>query len=87
MNIAAFLYFFNLLWASPTVVFSRGLGSQKTAHFKVDSLPGISSLPSSWAGRLPVPGAKDGNEIFFWLFESEKPAYDDNLISKSLAGT
>ncbi|CAG8376452.1 unnamed protein product [Penicillium salamii] len=80
MNIPAFLYFFNLLWASPSVVLSRGVDRHNVAQFKVNSLPGISSLPSSWAGRLPVPGAKKGNEIFFWLFESEKPAYDDNLI-------
>jgi len=80
MNIPAFLYFFNLLWASPSVIFSREL--QKTAQFKVHSLPGISSLPSSWAGRLPVPGTKNGNDIFFWLFESEKTAYDGNLISE-----
>lgn len=86
MNIPAFLYFFNLLWASPSVVLSRGVDRHNVAQFKVNSLPGISSLPSSWAGRLPVPGAKKGNEIFFWLFESEKPAYDDNLISKFHGG-
>jgi carboxypeptidase D len=79
MNISAFFYFFNLIWASSRIVFSRGL--EKTAQFKVKSLPGISFLPSNWAGRLPVPGTKSGNDIFFWLFESEKPAYDDNLIS------
>lgn len=86
MNIPAFLYFFNLLWASPSVVLSRGVDRHNVAQFKVNSLPGISSLPSSWAGRLPVPGAKKGNEIFFWLFDSEKPAYDDNLISKFHGG-
>ncbi|KAJ5339158.1 hypothetical protein N7452_005886 [Penicillium brevicompactum] len=80
MNIPAFLYFFNLLWASPSIVFTRGLDYPQAAPFKVESLPGISSLPPSWAGRIPVPGAKKGNDIFFWLFESEKPVYDDNLI-------
>lgn len=82
MNIPAFLYFFNLLWASPSIVFTRGLDSHKTAPFRVESLPGISSLPPSWAGRLPVPGAKKGNDIFFWLFESENLVHDDNLISE-----
>ncbi|CAG8078309.1 unnamed protein product [Penicillium olsonii] len=79
MNIPALLYFFNLLWTAPSVVLSRGAGA-KAAQFKVHSLPGIASLPSSWAGRIPVPGAKAGNEIFFWLFETEQPAYEDNLI-------
>jgi carboxypeptidase D len=79
MNISAFLYFFNLLWATPSVVFSRGL--EKNTQFKVDSLPGIASLPASWAGRLQVPGAESGNEIFFWLFGSETLTYDENLIS------
>lgn len=83
MNLAAILYFLNALWAIPGLVFSRGIGSYNTSRFEVHSLPGVSDLPSSWAGRLPVPGTQDGNEIFFWLFKAEQPAYDDNLISKS----
>lgn len=83
MNISALLYFFHVLWATPGFVFSRGMGSYNTERFEVHTLPGVSDLPPSWAGRLPVPGAEDGNEIFFWLFQSEQPAYDDNFISKS----
>ncbi|KAJ6179366.1 hypothetical protein N7519_009827 [Penicillium mononematosum] len=80
MNISALLYFFNVLWAAPGFVFSRAIASYNTARFEVHSLPGVSDLPPSWAGRLPVPGTEDGNEIFFWLFQSEQPAYDGNLI-------
>lgn len=83
MNIAALLYFLNALWATPGFIFSRGTDSYNTSQFEVDHLPGVSDLPSSWAGRLPVPGTEDGNEIFFWLFQAEQPAYNDNLISKS----
>ncbi|KAF7521382.1 hypothetical protein PCG10_008318 [Penicillium crustosum] len=80
MNISALLYFFHVLWATPGFVFLRGIGSYNTERFEVHNLPGVSDLPPSWAGRLPVPGTEDGNEIFFWLFQSEQPAYDDNLI-------
>ncbi|KAJ5474572.1 Peptidase S10serine carboxypeptidase [Penicillium sp. IBT 31633x] len=80
MNIAALLYFLNALWATPGFIFSRGTDSYNTSQFEVDHLPGVSDLPSSWAGRLPVPGTEDGNEIFFWLFQAEQPAYNDNLI-------
>jgi hypothetical protein len=31
---------------------------------------------------MPVPGAEEGNSFFFWLFETEDAAYDDNLIGK-----
>lgn len=81
MNIPALLYFFNALWAAPGLVLSRGTGLYDTSQFRVHSLPGVSDLPSSWAGRLPVPGTDNGNEIFFWLFQAEQPEYDDNLIS------
>ena len=83
MNISALLYFFQILWAAPGFVRLRGIGSYNTSQFEVHALPGVSDLPSSWAGRLPVPGTEDGNEIFFWLFQSEQPAFDDNLISES----
>lgn len=71
------LYVLQVLW---TV---RGLFSQsKTAQFEVHGLPDSPSLPTSWAGQLPVPGTEDGNALFFWLFQAEDPAYDDNLISE-----
>ncbi|KAJ5787208.1 Peptidase S10 serine carboxypeptidase [Penicillium paradoxum] len=80
MNIPALLYFLNALWTVPGLIFSRETGTYNTSRFEVHSLPGVSDLPPSWAGRLPVPGTKDGNDIFFWLFQTEQPAYDDNLI-------
>lgn len=56
------------------------------SQFEVHSLPELpeeSSLPTSWAGRLPVPDVEEGNSLFFWLFETEDSTYDDNLISKT----
>lgn len=50
-------------------------------RFRVKSLPDSPSLPSNWAGQIPIPGTEDGNALFFWLFETEDKAYDDNLIS------
>ncbi|PYH77202.1 alpha/beta-hydrolase [Aspergillus uvarum CBS 121591] len=52
------------------------------SQFEVHSLPGVpsSSLPTSWAGRIPVPATAPGNSLFFWLFQAETPAQDDNLI-------
>ncbi|PYI34880.1 putative serine carboxypeptidase [Aspergillus indologenus CBS 114.80] len=52
------------------------------SQFQVHSLPGVpsSSLPTSWAGRIPVPETEPGNSLFFWLFQAEDPAQDDNLI-------
>lgn len=81
MNLAALLYFFQVLWAVPNVIFSHG-STRSTSQFEVHSLPDSPTLPSSWAGRLPVPGTKDGNAIFFWLFEAGEQAYNDNLISQ-----
>lgn len=83
MSLSSIFYFFHVLWAIPNFVFSRQTGSPSVSQFEVTSLPDSPSLPSSWAGRLPVPGAEAGNDIFFWLFESEEDAYDDNLISES----
>lgn len=83
MNLAGFLYLFQIILSVPNFVFSRAIGSSKTSRFEVRSLPDSPALPTSWAGRLPVPGGKNGNDIFFWLFETENIAYDDNLISES----
>lgn len=80
MNLSAILSFFHVLWAVPLILESSSRSADIT-RFEVQSLPGSPSLPRSWAGRLPVPYTKDGNEMFFWLFEAEDPAYDDNLIS------
>jgi hypothetical protein len=78
MDIAVMLYVLQVLWTVGGGLFSRS----KTAQFEVHVLPDSPSLPTSWAGRLPVPGTKDGNALFFWLFQTEDPAYDDNLISE-----
>ncbi|KAJ5759725.1 Peptidase S10 serine carboxypeptidase [Penicillium odoratum] len=77
MNIALFYYLFQVFCAIPTTVLSHAPSSNSL--FQVSSLPDSPTLPTSWAGRLPVPG-RQGNEIFFWLFEAEEPAYDENLI-------
>lgn len=84
MNLAGFLYFFQIVLSIPSFVFTRATGLSRTSKFEVRSLPDSLALPTSWAGRLPVPGAKTGNDIFFWLFEAEDSAYDDNLISESI---
>ncbi|KAJ5812191.1 Peptidase S10 serine carboxypeptidase [Penicillium riverlandense] len=76
MDIAVMLYVLQVLWTVGGGLFSRS----KTAQFEVHALPNSPSLPTSWAGQLPVPGTKDGNALFFWLFHTEDPAYDDNLI-------
>jgi hypothetical protein len=75
----------NAIWAIPAFVFSQDtrsyVRSYDTSKFKVHSLPDSPALPTSWAGRLPVPGRADGNEIFFWLFQAERVEYNDTLIS------
>ena len=85
MYLAALLAGFHAFWTLPTVFLSRLYQSSSgIAQFKVHSIPELpedSSLPTSWAGRLPVPNVEDGNALFFWLFEAEDVAYDDNLIS------
>lgn len=87
MNLIGVLLFFQVLWALPGHLLSRetrSLGSHlvNASQFYVPSLPDSPPLPSSWAGRLAVPGAPKENEIFFWLFDTEDPFYDDDLISK-----
>lgn len=81
MNIVLFYYLFQVLWSIPTLVLSH-TATYSNSSFQVSNLPDSPALPTSWAGRLPVPG-RQGNEIFFWLFDAEKTVYDDNLISKS----
>lgn len=84
MNLLGVIYFFHFLWAVPVIFFSKTTQGSNISQFEVHSLPGIHSLPTSWAGQLPVPGIETGNRIFFWLFETENKLYDDNLISQSL---
>jgi hypothetical protein len=81
MNLAGIIHFFQIVLSLPNSVFNQAIGLSKTSQFEVRSLPDSPALPTSWAGRLPVPGAKTGNDIFFWLFEAEDAAYDDNFIS------
>ncbi|PYH47475.1 putative serine carboxypeptidase, partial [Aspergillus saccharolyticus JOP 1030-1] len=88
MFLAAILYpLINILWALLPLLRSARPSNRlplldSISQFEVHSLPGAppSSLPTSWAGRIPVPDAKPGNALFFWLFQAEDPAYDDNLI-------
>lgn len=83
MDIATLYTFLYALWAVPTVLFSNaGRSSTEISQFKVHSLPDTAQLPPSWAGRFPVPEIEEGNDLFFWLFETEDPAYDENLISQ-----
>jgi hypothetical protein len=77
MDIAVMLYVLQGLWTLGGL-FSR----PKTAQFEVHALPDSPSLPTSWAGRLPIPGTEDGNALFFWLFQAEDSTYDDHLISE-----
>ncbi|KAJ5673856.1 Carboxypeptidase [Penicillium macrosclerotiorum] len=80
MDLTAFFFFFQHLWSISNMVLSRSASSSQTSRFEVHSLPNSPSLPTSWAGRLPVLGADPGNEIFFWLFQPEDPARDEDLI-------
>ncbi|PKY02180.1 putative serine carboxypeptidase [Aspergillus campestris IBT 28561] len=81
MDIATFYTFLYILWAVPTALFSSaGRSSTGISQFKVHSLPDSAPLPPSWAGRLPIPDTEEGNALFFWLFEAEDSAYDENLI-------
>lgn len=82
MNISAILSFFHVLWAVPLILVSSTRLSTGADQFEVHYLPDAPSLPRSWAGRLPIPDTEDGNSLFFWLFEAEDPAYDQNLISQ-----
>jgi hypothetical protein len=81
MNLLGMVYFFHFLWAVPVLFFSKATRGSDISRFEVNSLPGSPSLPTSWAGRLPVPGTQKGNNLFFWLFKTEDVAYDDDLIS------
>ncbi|KAJ5763812.1 Peptidase S10 serine carboxypeptidase [Penicillium manginii] len=80
MNLLGMVYFFHFLWAVPVLFFSKATRGSDISRFEVNSLPGSPSLPTSWAGRLPVPGTQKGNNLFFWLFKTEDVAYDDDLI-------
>lgn len=84
MNIPAILAFFHVLWAVPLILVSYTRSPSSASRFKVHSLPDAPSLPRSWAGRIPVPDAEDGNEMFFWFFEAEDPIYDGNFISQCI---
>ncbi|KAJ5113370.1 Peptidase S10 serine carboxypeptidase [Penicillium angulare] len=79
MGLTTIFYFYSIFWAIRTILLSRTSSPFDTSQFQVHSLPDSPALPSSWAGRLPVPG-RQGNEIFFWLFNAENPTYDDQLI-------
>ncbi|KAL5342574.1 Alpha/Beta hydrolase protein [Aspergillus crustosus] len=61
-------------------IFCLTYGAPDISNFRVDSLPDGPSLPPSWAGRLPVPHAEPDNALFFWLFQAEDTAHDDDLI-------
>lgn len=82
MNFLEMFYFFYFLWALSVLFFSKATRGSDISQFEVHSLPGSPSLPTSWAGRLPVPGTQTGNDLFFWLFKTEDVAYDDDLISQ-----
>ncbi|RAH74304.1 putative serine carboxypeptidase [Aspergillus aculeatinus CBS 121060] len=78
MNLVAVYALIRMLWPFLPPSLSR----LDVSQFEVHSLPGVpsSALPTSWAGRIPVPEAEPGNSLFFWLFQAEDPAHDDNLI-------
>ncbi|KAI1978733.1 hypothetical protein LOZ53_004342 [Ophidiomyces ophidiicola] len=48
--------------------------------YAVNSLPDSPPISPSWAGRIGVPGESVENQMFFWLFETEDKAYDEQLI-------
>lgn len=49
--------------------------------YAVGAMPSVTySLPSSWAGQIGIPDTAD-DKLFFWLFETEIPSQNDNLIS------
>ncbi|KAF7713196.1 Carboxypeptidase [Penicillium ucsense] len=77
MAMTAVLFFAQIWWSIVARFFPK---TPFNPQYLVQSLPEAPPLPTSWAGRLPVPGRVEGNDIFFWLFESEIPVYDDNLI-------
>lgn len=86
MHLATLLSTFHALIALPASVLARTEQAPSSiSQFEVQSLPDSPSLPSSWAGRIPVPDAEEGNSLFFWLFEAEDHKYDDDLISEFFA--
>ncbi|KAL3450697.1 Alpha/Beta hydrolase protein [Aspergillus insuetus] len=68
------------LWTISCLFCGLTHATPDTSQFKVHSLPDNPALPPSWAGRLPIPNTAPGNALFFWLFQTEDPAYDDNLL-------
>ncbi|GIK03647.1 hypothetical protein Aspvir_007720 [Aspergillus viridinutans] len=81
MNVAAILSLFHSIWAVPMLLLSTApRTSLDVSQFEVPSLPDSPTLPRSWAGRLSIPDTEKGNSIFFWLFEAQDPAYDENLL-------
>ncbi|EEP81921.1 predicted protein [Uncinocarpus reesii 1704] len=65
---------------SPVPGWKRAVPLNDTSKYVVKSLPNAPAIPPSWAGRIGVPGVAEGNEQFFWLFETENKKYDDRLI-------
>ncbi|KAK2749605.1 hypothetical protein FQN57_005827 [Myotisia sp. PD_48] len=81
MFLLLILALFPYVWASPSVLFHwMSALSPNRNNFEVKRLPDAPELPKSWAGRIQIPKAPDGNALFFWLFDSEEKASDDNLI-------
>lgn len=80
MEITTFVAYLRASLVVWLLLLSRSVLSFCESEFEVRHLPGSHSLPRSWAGRLPVPDMPEGNALFFWLFETEDPVYDDNLI-------
>ncbi|PGH27498.1 hypothetical protein AJ80_00739 [Polytolypa hystricis UAMH7299] len=79
MILAIVLALVAFAYAVPSPVVSRN-ASLNASQFEVKSLPGANFLSPSWAGLILVFGTADGNSLFFWLFEAENRAYDDNLV-------
>lgn len=56
---------------------SQGANAQK---YLVNALPNVMfNMSMNWAGQISIAGTAD-DELFFWLFEAEKPSND--LISR-----
>lgn len=85
MHLATLLFSFHALIALSASVLARTEQAPSSiSQFEVQSLPDSPSLSPSWAGRIPVPDAEEGNSLFFWLFEAEDRKYSDDLISEFL---
>lgn len=59
---------------------SAPFGPNITKYAVGDLLDITYKLPSSWAGQIAIPGAEN-DAFFFWLFEAEKGAHSEDLIS------